>query len=189
MLIAHNWWALALRGALGIIVGLTMFVWPTVALHTLILIFGAYALCDGLFTLAAAWRRAHDHRPWAVSVLGGALGVVVGLAMFAWPAMAAFTLATLIAFWAIVTGILEIVAAVRLRRQITGEWLLALSGAASLLFGVAVLAAPILGALVIAAWFGAYAFIFGAMNVALALRLRAWKHSDSAALGSARADH
>jgi uncharacterized membrane protein HdeD (DUF308 family) len=185
MLIVQNWWALALRGILGIVFGLAAIIWPHIALTTFILIFGAYALLDGVVNLAGAWRRAQHHRPWGAHIFEGVIGVVIGLLAFIWPAMAAVTLVTLIAFWAIVTGILEIVAAVRLRKQITGEWLLALAGVASLLFGIAILAAPLLGALIIATWFGAYAILFGILTTALAFRLRSWTEPASPALGDA----
>ncbi len=169
MLIAYNWWAMALRGLLGMIVGIVMLLYPQIALQTLIILFGAYAVCNGIFNLAGAWQRAHSDRPWGVLVVEGIISVVAGLTALIWPAMAAFTLATLIAIWAMMTGILEIVAAIRLRKHITGEWLLALLGVASLLFGIVVLAAPLLGALVIAAWFGAYAFLFGLLSTVLGL--------------------
>ena len=105
MLIVQNWWALALRGILGIVFGLAAIIWPHIALTTFILIFGAYALLDGVVNLAGAWRRAQHHRPWGAHVVEGFIGVIIGLLAFIWPAMAAVTLVTLIAFWAIVTGI------------------------------------------------------------------------------------
>jgi len=189
MLIAYNWWALALRGVLGILIGITTLVWPGLALTSLILIFGAYAVFDGVFNLAGAWQRAHEHRPWGIMVLEGLLSVAIGLITLAWPAMAAFAFATMLAAWAVLTGILEIAAAIRLRQQITGEWLLGLAGVASVLFGVVIFAAPLLGALVIAAWFGMYALIFGVLTTVLALRLRAWRNAGLPPLRSAVTSH
>jgi len=189
MLIANNWWALALRGVLGILVGVLTLLWPDVALSSLIMIFAVFAIFDGIFNLAGAWTRAREHRPWGVMVLEGIVGVVAGLIAFAWPAMAAVVLVTIIAVWAIITGVLEIMAAIRLRKQITGEWLLGLAGIASLLLGVVLLAAPLFGALVIAVWFGIYALIFGVLTTVLALRLRSWRRTGIPPLRSPIASH
>jgi uncharacterized membrane protein HdeD (DUF308 family) len=101
-------------------------------------------------------------------------GLIVGVVAMSWPGITAFWLVYLIAAWALVTGVFEIVAAIRLRRRISGEWLLALSGIASLILGILVIAIPLAGALAIAYWIGVYAFVFGVLLVALGLRLRVW---------------
>lgn len=167
--LARNWWALALRGLVAILFGLFTFFLPGITLVTLVFLFGAYALVDGAFNLIAFFRVASHH--WALLV-EGIVGILVGILTFAWPAMTAIALLYFIAFWAILTGILEIVAGVRLRAAIANEWLLILMGALSVIFGLVILFAPGLGALAIVLWIGAYALVFGVILLALAFRLR-----------------
>ena len=142
---------------------------PGITLVTLVLLFGAYALVDGIFNVVAFFRVASHH--WALLV-EGIIGVLAGLITFAWPAITAIALLYVIAFWAIFTGIFEIVAGIRLRKVIANEWLLLLMGAFSLLFGLFILFAPGAGALAIVLWIGVYALMFGVSLLALALRLR-----------------
>lgn len=167
--LTRNWWALALRGLVAILFGLFTFFLPGITLVTLVFLFGAYALVDGAFNLIAFFRVASHH--WALLV-EGIIGILVGILTFAWPAMTAIALLYFIAFWAIVTGVFEIVAGVRLRSVLANEWLLILMGAISVIFGVAILFAPGLGALAIVLWIGAYALVFGVILLALAFRLR-----------------
>ena len=164
-----NWWALALRGLVAVLFGLLTFFLPGITLITLVLLFGAYALVDGVFNLIAFFRVA-SHQ-WALLV-EGVVGIIAGLITFAWPAITAFALLYLIAFWAILTGTFEIVAGIRLRKTIANEWLLLLMGFLSLLFGFLILFAPGTGALAIVLWIGAYALVFGIFLLALAFRLR-----------------
>jgi uncharacterized membrane protein HdeD (DUF308 family) len=178
MLIASNWWSLALRGLLGILIGVVTFLWPTITLSALVLIFGAYALIDGVLSLAGAWRRSQAHRRWGSLLLEGIFGVAAGIVAIFWPVIAAVTLIAIIAVWAMFTGIAEIVTAIHLRKHIRGEWLLGLLGATSVLFGVLLLVAPLAGAVVIALWFGAYALVTGILLTVLAFRLRKWRDMD-----------
>ena len=164
-----NWWALALRGLVAVLFGLLTLFLPGITLVTLVLLFGAYALVDGVFNVIAFFRVA-SHQ-WALLV-EGVVGILAGLLTFAWPAITAFALLYLIAFWAIFTGIFEVVAGIRLRKTIANEWLLLLMGFLSLLFGLLILFAPGTGALAIVLWMGAYALVFGAFLLALAFRLR-----------------
>jgi uncharacterized membrane protein HdeD (DUF308 family) len=164
-----NWWALAVRGLVAVLFGLLTFFLPGITLVTLVLLFGAYALVDGVFNVIAFFRVA-SHQ-WALLV-EGVVGILAGLLTFAWPAITAFALLYLIAFWAILTGVLEIVADIRLRKTIANEWLLLLMGFLSLLFGLLILFAPGTGALAIVLWIGAYALVFGVFLLALAFRLR-----------------
>jgi uncharacterized membrane protein HdeD (DUF308 family) len=164
-----NWWALALRGLVAVLFGLLTIFLPGITLVTLVLLFGAYALVDGVFNVIAFFRVA-SHQ-WALLV-EGLVGIVAGLLTFAWPAITAFALLYLIAFWAILTGIFEVVAGIRLRKTIANEWLLLLMGFLSLLFGLLILFAPGTGALAIVLWIGAYALVFGVFLLALAFRLR-----------------
>ena len=164
-----NWWALALRGLVAVLFGLLTLFLPGITLVTLVLLFGAYALVDGVFNVLAFFRVAS--RQWAL-LIEGVVGIIAGLLTFAWPAITAIALLYVIAFWAILTGIFEIVAGIRLRKAITNEWLLLLMGFLSLLFGLLILFAPGTGALAIVLWIGAYALVFGIFLLALAFRLR-----------------
>ena len=164
-----NWWALALRGLVAVLFGLLTFFLPGITLVTLILLFGAYALVDGVFNFIAFFRVASHH--WAL-LIEGVVGIIAGVLTFAWPAITAFALLYLIAFWAILTGIFEIIAGIRLRKVIANEWLLVAMGVVSFLFGLLILFAPGAGALAIVLWIGAYALVFGIFLLTLAFRLR-----------------
>ena len=172
VVVARNWWALALRGVLGMVFGVFTFVAPAAALAALVLLFGAYALVDGIFNLIAAIRGRGGVQPWWALVLEGIVSIVAGVITFIVPGLTALTLVYVIAAWAILTGVLEIVAAVRLRRELTGEWRLVLSGVLSIVFGVLVMLAPGAGALAMVLLIGAYSIVFGALLLALAQRLR-----------------
>jgi uncharacterized membrane protein HdeD (DUF308 family) len=173
--LARNWWSLVIRGILGIVIGLITFVWPGITLTALVFLFAGYALVDGAVSLTGAVHAAQAHERWGALVIEGILGIAAAVITVFWPAITALSLVFIIAAWAILTGISEIVAAVRLRNYISGEWLLVLAGIASVIFGVLVAAVPLAGALVLAIWFGAYAFVFGIMVVALGFRLRTWE--------------
>jgi uncharacterized membrane protein HdeD (DUF308 family) len=170
--LARNWWALVLRGICAVLFGVTAFAWPGLTLAVLVLLYGAYALVEGL--LAVAWalfgRRAGAF-PWG-ALLAGLAGVVVGLLTFSWPGLTVVALLYLVAAWAIVRGIFQIVAAIHLRREIENEWLLGLSGLLSVLLGLVLLRAPGAGILVMVWWLGATAVVFGLVEIALGFRLK-----------------
>ncbi len=170
--IAANWWVLAVRGAFAVILGIIAFARPGAALTVLVTFFGAYALVDGVFALLAAARWHHVDQRWWLLILEGIIGIGVGIFVFAHPAATALGLVTVIGIWAIVTGIAEIVAATRLHRIIAGEWFLGISGAVSVLFGIALLAVPSAGLLFWIYLMGAYAFLFGLSLLVAAFRLR-----------------
>jgi uncharacterized membrane protein HdeD (DUF308 family) len=140
-----NWWAIALRGLLGIVAGIFAFVMPLPTMIAMVWLFGAYAFLDGLFNLVSVWRQGRA-RPWWAMALEGVLGLGAGIMSFIWPGITALALVYLVAAWAFATGVLEIVAAVRLRKEIKGEWMLALSGVLSLTLGVLFAIAPDAGA-------------------------------------------
>jgi uncharacterized membrane protein HdeD (DUF308 family) len=167
--LARNWWALAVRGLVAVLFGLLTFLIPGITLVTLVLLFGAYALADGVFNVIAFFRVASHH--WAL-LIEGVVGIIAGILTFVWPAITALVLLYLIAFWAIFTGLFEIIAGIRLRKAIASEWLLLVMGVLSLLFGVFILFAPGAGALAIVLWIGAYALVFGITLLVLAFRLR-----------------
>src|SRR5262249_13320305 len=134
------WWVLALRGVVAVLFGLLAFVWPGVTLAALVLLFGAYALLDGVAALVHAVAGGAGMR-WPLA-LEGLVGVLAGIATLVWPGITALALLYLIAVWAIVTGVLEVVSAIRLRQVIDNEWLLGLSGLASVVFGVLLVVWP-----------------------------------------------
>ncbi|MGI4789086.1 MAG: HdeD family acid-resistance protein [Janthinobacterium lividum] len=170
--ITQNWWVMALRGTLAVLLGIAAFVAPGAALALLVSFFGAYALVDGVFALVAVarWRGAEDQ--WWLLMLKGIVGIGVGIFVFVHPVASALALITLVGIWAVITGIIEIAAAIRLHRVITGEWLLGLSGALSIVFGIALLAAPGVGILVWITILGIYALMYGISLLTLAFRLR-----------------
>lgn len=175
--LARNWWAVFLRGAAGILFGVATFFAPQISLAVLVLVFGAYALVDGALAIVSAIRRRGTSDRWWVLLLEGLVGVAAGLVTFLLPGITALALLALIAAWALLTGALEIAEAIRLRKVITGEWLLALGGIASIALGVLLVLFPGAGALAVVLWIGAYALFFGALLVALGLRLRSWRRS------------
>jgi uncharacterized membrane protein HdeD (DUF308 family) len=169
--LSRNWWAVLLRGLAGILFGIITFFAPAISLAALVLLFGVYALVDGVLAIVTAVRRRGADRWWLL-LLEGLVGIAAGVLTFLWPAITAIALLYVIAAWALVTGVFEIAAAIRLRKAITGEWLLALSGIFSIALGVLLVLFPGPGALAVTIWIGAYAFVFGALLFALGLRLR-----------------
>ena len=171
--LSRNWWALALRGLAALIFGLLAFVWPGITLWALILLFGAYMLVDGVFAIVAAVRVAGDAARWWLLLVEGILGVLAGIVAFVWPGLTALALLYFVAAWALVTGLFEIVGAIRLRREIEGEWALILGGALSVLFGVLLLVVgPGVGLLSLVWLIGVYAVAFGVLLLILAFRVR-----------------
>jgi uncharacterized membrane protein HdeD (DUF308 family) len=172
MALARNWWAVSLRGVLAIVFGVLAFVNPGLTLGALILLFGAYSLVDGVFAIVAGLRAAQRHERWWPLALEGLASIVVGIIAFLMPLAAAFALLMIVSAWSIVTGILRIAAAIRLRREIKGEWLLILNGLLSVAFGVVIAIAPGAGVVTLVWLIGMYAIIFGVILVALGFRLR-----------------
>lgn len=162
-----NWWVLLIRGILAVLFAIMAFTLPGLTLVTLVLLYGVYALADGL---TAIWVGGQA-RAWWFALLG-ILGVIVGICTFVYPGITAVALLYLIAAWAVVRGVFEIVTAIQLRKEIHNEWMLIIAGILSVLFGVALVANPAAGALAVVWIIGAYAFIFGLMMIGLAFRLR-----------------
>src|SRR5690349_15955792 len=172
MSLTQNWWMLILRGVLAIMFGLAAFVWPGITWFSLVILFGAYALVDGVIALATGLLQAGDSSRWWVFLLEGVAGIGAGVIAFLWPGLTAYVLLLVIASWAIITGVLEIAAAVRLRREITNEWTLGLGGLLSIGLGVLLFMRPVIGGLALVWTIGAYALLFGVLLIALGFRLR-----------------
>lgn len=172
--LSHNWWAVLLRGVAGLLFGIFTFFAPGLSLAALVTVYGAYAFVDGVFAIVSAIRRHGSTDRWGVLLLEGIAGIAAGLVTFFWPGITAVALLYLIAAWSLFTGIMEVVAAVRLRKVITGEWLLALSGVLSIGLGILLMLLPGPGVLAVVLWIGAYAIVFGSLLIALGLRLRSW---------------
>jgi uncharacterized membrane protein HdeD (DUF308 family) len=170
--LTRNWWLVALRGTLAVIFGAVAFVWPGITFEVLVLLFGAYAFFDGVLTFMYGLLAAGSHEQWWPLVLAGILGIAVGALTFAQPQTMALALVYVIGAWAIITGLLEIVAAIRLRDYISNEWLVGISGAASILFGALVIAQPGPGSVALVYLFGFYAILAGATQIAFGFRLR-----------------
>ena len=169
--LTRNWWAVALRGLAGILFGIITFVSPGISLAALVLLFGAYAFADGVLLIVSAVRRRGADRWWLL-LLQGVVGIGAGVVTLLWPGITALALLAVIAAWALVGGALQVAAAIRLRKVITGEWLLALGGVLSIALGVLLILFPGPGALALVVWIGAYAFVFGILLVVLGFRLR-----------------
>jgi uncharacterized membrane protein HdeD (DUF308 family) len=177
--LVRNWWVVLLRGVAAVLFGLISFFLPEASFAALVLVFGAYALADGVLTILSALRHRDAIHRWWVLFLEGLAGVAAGAATFIWPSITALALLYVIAAWALVTGVLEISAAIRLRKVITGEWLLILLGVASIAFGVLLALFPVAGALALTIWIGAFALASGALLIAFSFRLRSWGKSRS----------
>ena len=174
--LAKNWWLLLLRGVCAILFGVLTFVWPGITLLTLVLLYGAYALVDGVLALAEAIMGGAPAPRWWLALVG-LLGIAAGILTFVWPGITAFVLLLFIAGWAIGTGVLEIVGAIRLRKEIENEWLLIASGVLSVIFGLILVAQPGTGALALLYVIGTFAILFGILEVWLSLRLRGYATS------------
>jgi uncharacterized membrane protein HdeD (DUF308 family) len=168
--IPRHWWVVALRGVAAIIFGILAFIWPGITIAVLVLFFGAYAIVDGALAVYSAFRSRGQHF-WA-TLLEGVVGIAAGLVAFFWPGITALALLFVIAAWAILTGVLEIYGAIRLRSVIQDEWALILSGVLSVIFGIVLVAQPGAGALAVVWLIGLYAVVFGIVELVLAWKLR-----------------
>jgi len=171
-LMTQNWWVIALRGLVAVLFGIATFMWPGITLWVLGALFGAYALTNGIFAVIEAFRRDASRERWRPLLFEGVVGILIGAVTLTWPGLTAMGLLYLIAFWAIMTGVFEIITAIRLRHEIRGEWMMALIAILTMAFGFLLVAFPAQGALSIILIIGAFVFASGALMIALAFKLR-----------------
>jgi uncharacterized membrane protein HdeD (DUF308 family) len=174
--LAQNWWMLLLRGIAAIIFGVLTFVWPGITLLSLTILWGAYAISDGIFAFGAAiaGKGFETSARWWLALVG-LCGILAGILTFMVPGMTELVLLMYIASWAIVVGVLQVWGAIQLRKEIENEWLLALSGLLSMAVGVLVIAEPGAGALSIVWIIGSFAVLVGCLYTGLAFRLKKFK--------------
>lgn len=168
------WWALALRALAAILLGVIAIMMPGPTLAAIVIVFGIYAITDGVLAIIAAVRGIRKKERWGPMLLEGIVGLVAGGIAIASPGIGALALTYLVAGWALVTGAFEIAAAIRLRKEIKGEWLLLLAGVLSIALAILVAIFPGVGALTLVWWLGAYAFAYGVVSLALAFKVRKW---------------
>jgi uncharacterized membrane protein HdeD (DUF308 family) len=172
MSLTKNWWLVVLRGMLAVLFGLTAFLWPGLTLLVLIILFGIYALADGIVAVITGLTHVKDSPRWWVFLLEGLVSIAAGVAALIWPGVASVILISIIAAWAVITGVFEIVGAIRLRREINNEWLLMLGGLLSIAFGVLLVLYPAAAGLALIWMIGSYEVVFGALLIALGFRLK-----------------
>lgn len=178
--LASNWWALALRGGLAILFGLIALLMPGVTLTTLMLLFAAYMLLGGILAIVAGVRAAERHGRSMPLFFEGALNILVAILAAVWPDQTLVAIIYIVAAWAVLSGVLLLAAAFRLRASAPGEWLLAMVGILALVFGVVLFAWPEAAAVAFSWWIGVFAIAFGAALVAFALRLKKRKEQTTA---------
>jgi uncharacterized membrane protein HdeD (DUF308 family) len=171
-LLARNWWMLLIRGIAAVLFGVAVLVWPGIALTTLVLLWGAYAVVDGIFALVMGFQGQPAYANRWLTILEGVVSIIAGVIAFIRPDLTALALLYVIAAWAIITGILEFVAAIQLRKEITGEFWLGLGGVLSVVFGVLLFVYPSVGMMSILWLLAVYAIVFGGATIFLSFRLR-----------------
>ena len=171
-ILSRYWWMTVLRGAFWILFGIVLLASPGISLLSLTLALGIVIFVDGILNVGNAFAGRHVHDDWWVLLLVGLTGIGVGLLTFYSPQTTALALVFYVAIWAIATGLLQIAAAIRLRKQIAGEFWLILAGLASVVFGVLLIARPVAGALTLLWLFAVYAIAFGVLLILLAFRVR-----------------
>jgi uncharacterized membrane protein HdeD (DUF308 family) len=178
--LAENWWAIGIRGVLAILFGLIALFLPGATMLSLVLLFAAYVFVDGVFGIVSAVRAARQHERWGYLALEGLVNIAAAALAVLWPAITVVAFVLLIAFWAILTGILELAAAFRLEID-DGRWWLVFGGLVSVVYGALLIVAPMIGAVVLTWWLAAYALLFGVSLLVLAFSLRARldKHGQS----------
>lgn len=173
--LSRNWWVLLIRGVLAVIFGILALTNPAVTLAVLVMFFGAYYLVDGIFSIITSLTAPRGYRGWVWLLIGGIAGVIIGLLTFFMPGVTAVVLLYYVIAWLIVTGVMQVIAGIRLRKEISGELFLIMGGILTVLFALYLLVNPSVGALAVIWLIGAFAIAFGAMLIIAAFRLRSWR--------------
>jgi len=166
------WWSFLIRGVLATLFGIIAIVVPGLTLEALTLLLAAFLVADGILSFIASFRGRHLGPRWGFLLFEGLVGVALGLFTFVWPGATVLAIVLIIGFWALITGIFEILAAVKLRAEIEGEWLLGLGGILSILFSIILFTNPGVGAVALVWIIGVYAVLFGISMIFLGIRLR-----------------
>ena len=169
--LARNWWAFVFRGVAAILFGLLALALPAAAMLSLVLVFAAYAVVDGIFAITAAVRAAKTHERWGLLVLEGVVDILAAVTVVAWPGLSVLFFVTLVAVWALLTGGFLLAAGFKVDAE-HGRWWMILGATLSILFGALLLVSPLVGAVVLTWWIGAYALLFGIAMLVLAFRLK-----------------
>jgi uncharacterized membrane protein HdeD (DUF308 family) len=175
--LARNWWAVVIRGVAAILFGVIALLAPGIALLSFVILFAAYMLVDGVFAIVSAVRAMTRHERWGLLIVQGLVSLVAGGLALVWPGLTIAVFVILVAAWSLVTGVLELIAAPRLERGHGQIWMF-LGGLASLLFGILLIITPLIGAIVLTWWIGAYAVVSGVSLCILAFRLRQRNHEN-----------
>ncbi|MBF8190659.1 DUF308 domain-containing protein [Nonomuraea sp. K274] len=168
--ISRSWWPLLIRGLAAVVFGFLALVWPGITVLVLVIFFGGYALVSGLFALFAGFRHGARSRLWLI--ISGIIGILAGIVAFVWPGITSLALLYVVAFWAILTGVAEIVAGIQLRKLITNEWMFIVGGALSVIFGILLLIWPVPGLLSLVWLIAVFAILYGISMIASSLRVR-----------------
>ncbi|MDS9466513.1 DUF308 domain-containing protein [Paracoccus sp. MBLB3053] len=169
---AANWWVLLLRGIAAILFGLLALIWPGLTVYVLLIFFGAFAIFDGILALFTAFQRRKTDERWWAWALDGGLSIAIGVMALFWTEATALAFIIWMAIWGVIAGVFRIVAAIRLRNEIEGEWALGLSGLLLVLWGVLMAMLPAAGLLSLAWLIGTFAILIGVTLIVLAFRLR-----------------
>ncbi|HWV24087.1 MAG TPA: HdeD family acid-resistance protein [Thermomicrobiales bacterium] len=170
--LSNYWWVFLVRGIVAILFGLAALAWPGLTIATLVIVFGAYALVDGIFAIIDGISTRSENDRWWAEILIGLAGVVAGIWVMAYPGLTAVGLMYFIAAWWLVTGVVQIFYAIRVRKEIANEWYLILTGALSAVLGIAFMLFPGKGALSLIWVIGIYAIVFGILFVLLSFRVK-----------------
>ncbi len=168
--LARTWWLVLIRGLAAILFGLLALFWPGITVLVLVVFFGAYAIVNGVFSILSAFRHETQSRVW--TIISGIIGILAGVVAFLWPGITLLVLLYVIAFWAIFTGVAEIMDGIRLRKEIDNEWTLILAGALSVIFGILLLIWPGPGMLSLVWLIAIFAILYGIALVALSFRVK-----------------
>ena len=174
--LVRNWWAFVARGVIAVLFGLIAFIVPGVTMLSLVLVFGAYAIVDGIFAVIGAVHAAKQGERWSFLAFEGIVDILLGVAVVAFPNITVVLFVALVAAWALITGSFTLVAAFELDMD-HGRWWLVLAGLVSIIYGALLVVAPMIGAVVLTWWIGAYALVFGISLLVLAFKLRAKFHA------------